>query len=205
MSATIISLGCPSQCARCPPPHLQVDRQWYGPPQLWVRDDASGVWQPTYDYPPKALLDSLALPKRAPPQLAAAAAAPPAANGAAASPDAAADATPDTAAAAAAAAAYEARMRSCMCLVDIDIPLVALSDGVHSRSFAGNGLVVHHSDTLGLVLVDRNTVAIGSCDVNVSTRLWGVGGSVMEAGRGLGGRLHSCCGKASMLPVPQCL
>jgi hypothetical protein len=50
----------------------------------------------------------------------------------------------------------------------VDIPLVGLADGVHSRSFAGNGVVVHHSDTFGLVLVDRNTVAIGPCDVNLS-------------------------------------
>lgn len=28
-------------------------------------------------------------------------------------------------------------MRCCLVLVDVDIPLVALSDGVHARSFAG--------------------------------------------------------------------
>ena len=50
----------------------------------------------------------------------------------------------------------------------MDIPLVALSDGVHSRSFAGNGVVVYQGCRLGLVLVDRNTVAIGPCDVNLS-------------------------------------
>jgi hypothetical protein len=30
---------------------LQVDRQWYGAPLLWVRDDAVGAWHPTADYP----------------------------------------------------------------------------------------------------------------------------------------------------------
>lgn len=44
-------------------------------------------------------------------------------------------------------------LKSCLVLVDVDIPLVALSDGVHARSFAGNGLVVYHGDNLGLVLV----------------------------------------------------
>lgn len=37
---------------------------------------------------------------------------------------------------------FEAKLQACLCLVDVDIPLVALTDGVHSRSFAGNGLVV---------------------------------------------------------------
>lgn len=47
----------------------------------------------------------------------------------------------------------EEALKNCLVLVDVDIPLVALSDGVHSRSFAGNGLVVWHGDNLGLVLV----------------------------------------------------
>ncbi|PNW85316.1 hypothetical protein CHLRE_03g180650v5 [Chlamydomonas reinhardtii] len=59
-------------------------------------------------------------------------------------------------------------LRCCLVLVDVDIPLVALSDGVHSRSFAGNGLVVYAGERVGLVLVDRNTVAVGPCDVNLS-------------------------------------
>jgi hypothetical protein len=35
-------------------------------------------------------------------------------------------------------------------LVDVDIPLVALSDGVHARAFAGNGVVVFHGKKVGL-------------------------------------------------------
>ena len=31
---------------------LQVDRQWYGVPLYWERDDAAGAWHPTADYPP---------------------------------------------------------------------------------------------------------------------------------------------------------
>ena len=63
---------------------------------------------------------------------------------------------------------FEAALRACLCLVDVDVPLVALTDGVHSRSFAGNGLVVFHGARTGLVLTDRNTVAVGPCDVNLS-------------------------------------
>jgi len=34
-------------------------------------------------------------------------------------------------------AAYEERLRRCMVQVEVDLPLVALADGVHSSSFAG--------------------------------------------------------------------
>lgn len=60
-------------------------------------------------------------------------------------------------------------LRCCLVLVDVDIPLVALTDGVHSRSFAGNGLVVYHGARIGLVLVDRNTVrAPVTCALNMA-------------------------------------
>jgi len=201
----------------------KVDRQWYGPALLWTRDDASGVWQPTADYPPGAPdppastsqtsaaagggLEAAATGgdaaaaaangngaapglSRAPVVAAAVAdgsAAPPqatgrkrgtpakqegsnglaaAANGAHAEAAETAAANGDAAAAAAAPAAlelaeFEQTLQACLCLVDVDVPLVALTDGVHSRSFAGNGLVVFQGQNVGLVLVDRNTVAIG--------------------------------------------
>eukprot|EP00879_Flechtneria_rotunda_P030745 GHRR01033418.1.p2 GENE.GHRR01033418.1~~GHRR01033418.1.p2 ORF type:complete len:369 (+),score=141.62 GHRR01033418.1:1577-2683(+) len=49
--------------------------------------------------------------------------------------------------------AVEEAMRASLVLVDVDIPLVALSDGVHARSFQGCGLVVYHGEHMGLVLV----------------------------------------------------
>ncbi|GLC44411.1 hypothetical protein PLESTB_000472500 [Pleodorina starrii] len=160
---------------------LHVDRQWYGPPVFWTRDDAAGAWHPTVDYPPGAppppepsikLLSNSADGER-----------PPNGHCSAATPmDA--DAAPETTSNGAVsprdgslADGPQAEMQSddldellrcCLVLVDIDIPLVALSDGVHSRSFAGNGLVVYAGERVGLVLVDRNTVAVGPCDVNLS-------------------------------------
>ena len=57
-----------------------------------------------------------------------------------------------------------------LCIVQVDIATVALADGVYSRSFEGSGAVIHHdpSTGLGLVVVDRNTVPIASCDILVS-------------------------------------
>lgn len=41
-------------------------------------------------------------------------------------------------------------------------------DGVHSQHFFGTGVVIHHSDSIGLVAVDKNTVAISVSDVMLS-------------------------------------
>lgn len=62
----------------------------------------------------------------------------------------------------------EHKMRCCMVTLEVEIPLVALVDGVHSRAFSGCGIIVHQSDTLGLVLVDRNTVAVAPGDITLS-------------------------------------
>jgi hypothetical protein len=140
---------------------LQVDRQWYGPPLLWTRDDASGAWHPDADFPPgapDAPPDEPPPPAAASPGAAAAAATPRrgaargrAAGGkrggaAGAAPAPASKPAPSAAAAAASPALkledFEAALQACLCLVDVDVPLVALTDGVHSRSFAGNGVVV---------------------------------------------------------------
>jgi len=51
--------------------------------------------------------------------------------------------------------------------VYVQCPLVALPDGVYSRSFVGSGLIVYESDRVGLVLVDRNTAVISPGDVRL--------------------------------------
>ena len=69
------------------------------------------------------------------------------------------------------AEAVAVRVEASLALVQCDIATVALADGVYSRSFEGNGAVVHHDPEgtgLGLVVVDRNTVPIASCDVTIS-------------------------------------
>lgn len=184
---------------------LQVDRQWYGVPLHWVRDDAAGVWHPREDWPPlppgvkDAAAARLLLANSAAGGCNGTTHQGPAAGDQIADICAAADAVmpapavdvaavkqavhpvvaaarsrlelmkaaaagsghPSTNAAASVAPSngdvvteeVERRILNCLVLVDVDIPLVALSDGVHARSFAGNGLVVYHGENLGLVLV----------------------------------------------------
>lgn len=201
---------------------MQVDRQWYGTPLLWTRDDASGVWHPTEHLPtlPKAALTAAPAAAAAAPAPAAAANGnaqqgddstaatdqTPAANGAS-SPQGdvhpivlaararmqqskhevapAAEAVTTMVADAAGVSSessggfredVEEKLKNCLVLVDVDIPLVALSDGVHARSFAGNGLVMYHGDNLGLVLVScagagAMLQAVASCVVMHHTGL----------------------------------
>lgn len=48
------------------------------------------------------------------------------------------------------------------------MPPVCMLDGVHSQHFFGTGVIVYHSDCLGLVAVDRNTVAVSISDIMLS-------------------------------------
>ena len=50
----------------------------------------------------------------------------------------------------------------------VHVPPVCMLDGVHSQHFFGTGVVIHHSDCLGLVAVDRNTVAVSISDIMLS-------------------------------------
>ncbi|KAL4420764.1 hypothetical protein ABPG75_010420 [Micractinium tetrahymenae] len=226
---------------------LHVNWSWYGPPLVWTRNNAAGIWDCRVELPHSLAASPQAAPggaaaasaeaahaapaatgagpasngkaaKRPPlPPGAAGAAAPSPGQGAAApagtgiprlrsvpaipvhedvekqqpgvtaqaddarllhSPaaEAAAEVGVGPASAPAAAAAdanswrllLEEQLRCGLVLVDVEIPLVALADGVHSRSFSGCGMIVHQSDALGLVVVDRNTVTIGCGDVMLS-------------------------------------
>lgn len=41
-------------------------------------------------------------------------------------------------------------------------------DGVHSQHFFGTGVIVYHSHNMGLVAVDKNTVAVSVSDIMLS-------------------------------------
>ena len=133
---------------------IYVDRKWYGPPTIWSRDDAVGSWHQTKIFPYEGDSEMQGVEEG---------------KGVNASNDASStkietngmngQSPPDD--------PKEVIARS-LVLVDVEVPEVALADGVHSKSFTGNGVLVYQDETIGLILVDRNTVAIGPCDIRLS-------------------------------------
>ncbi|KQK00995.1 protease Do-like 7 isoform X2 [Brachypodium distachyon] len=53
-------------------------------------------------------------------------------------------------------------------MFEVHVPPICMLDGVHSQHFFGTGVIIHHSDSLGLVAVDRNTVAVSISDIMLS-------------------------------------
>ncbi|EEF29416.1 protease Do-like 7 [Ricinus communis] len=53
-------------------------------------------------------------------------------------------------------------------MFEVHVPPTIMLDGVHSQHFFGTGVIVYHSQDMGLVAVDRNTVAISASDVMLS-------------------------------------
>ncbi|XP_010062238.1 protease Do-like 7 isoform X3 [Eucalyptus grandis] len=53
-------------------------------------------------------------------------------------------------------------------MFEVHVPPSCMVDGVHSQHFFGTGVIVYHSQSLGLVAVDKNTVAISVSDVMLS-------------------------------------
>ncbi|CAM0944558.1 unnamed protein product [Alopecurus aequalis] len=53
-------------------------------------------------------------------------------------------------------------------MFEVHVPPICMLDGVHSQHFFGTGVIVYHSDCLGLVAVDRNTVAVSISDIMLS-------------------------------------
>ncbi|KAF5749985.1 protease Do-like 7 isoform X1 [Tripterygium wilfordii] len=53
-------------------------------------------------------------------------------------------------------------------MLEVHIPQSCMVDGVHSQHFFGTGVIIYHSQDMGLVAVDKNTVAITASDVMLS-------------------------------------
>lgn len=53
-------------------------------------------------------------------------------------------------------------------MFEVHVPPSCMLDGVHSQHFFGTGVIIHHSDNMGLVAVDKNTVAISASDIMLS-------------------------------------
>ena len=52
--------------------------------------------------------------------------------------------------------------------MQVHVPPSCMLDGVHSQHFFGTGVIIYHSKDMGLVAVDKNTVAISASDVMLS-------------------------------------
>ncbi|KAK7379256.1 hypothetical protein VNO80_04711 [Phaseolus coccineus] len=53
-------------------------------------------------------------------------------------------------------------------MFEVHVPPSCMLDGVHSQHFFGTGVIIYHSHDMGLVVVDKNTVAISASDVMLS-------------------------------------
>ncbi|KAI7749040.1 hypothetical protein M8C21_009946, partial [Ambrosia artemisiifolia] len=53
-------------------------------------------------------------------------------------------------------------------MLTVYVPSSCMVDGVHKQHFIGTGVIIFHSEEMGLVAVDKNTVAISASDVMLS-------------------------------------
>ncbi|KAL3813310.1 hypothetical protein ACJIZ3_014578 [Penstemon smallii] len=72
------------------------------------------------------------------------------------------------AAAAANASVAERVIEPTLVMLEVHVPSSCMIDGVHSQHFFGTGVIIYHSQSMGLVAVDKNTVAVSVSDVMVS-------------------------------------
>ncbi|CAL5370879.1 unnamed protein product [Camellia sinensis] len=72
------------------------------------------------------------------------------------------------AAVAANASVAERVIEPTLVMFEVHVPPSCMLDGVHSQHFFGTGVVIYHSHNMGLVAVDKNTVAISVSDVMLS-------------------------------------
>ncbi|KAK7387383.1 hypothetical protein VNO78_28149 [Psophocarpus tetragonolobus] len=71
-------------------------------------------------------------------------------------------------AAAANASVAERVIEPTLVMFEVHVPPSCMLDGVHSQHFFGTGVIIYHSQDMGLVAVDKNTVAISASDVMLS-------------------------------------
>ncbi|KAM0068090.1 putative htrA2 peptidase [Helianthus debilis subsp. tardiflorus] len=62
----------------------------------------------------------------------------------------------------------EREIEPTLVMFEVFVPSSCMLDGVHSQHFFGTGVIVHHSENMGLVAVDKNTVTISASDIMLS-------------------------------------
>ncbi|XP_058087702.1 protease Do-like 7 isoform X2 [Magnolia sinica] len=74
----------------------------------------------------------------------------------------------DRGATAANASVAEQVIEPTLVMFEVHVPPSCMLDGVHSQHFFGTGVIIYHSESMGLVAVDKNTVAVSVSDVMIS-------------------------------------
>ncbi|CAK7339048.1 unnamed protein product [Dovyalis caffra] len=71
-------------------------------------------------------------------------------------------------AATSAASLAESVIEPALVMLEVYVPPSCLLDGVNSVESSGTGVIIQHSQGMGLVAIDKNTVEISACDVMLS-------------------------------------
>ncbi|KAJ0753926.1 putative htrA2 peptidase [Helianthus annuus] len=152
---------------------VTVDRhEWYASPQIYTRDDNSGIWIRKPALPSDSQLTSSAIIQVA--------------NGVAGmnisssehviaevedstSPgDIVVSNDHDTSSDSGNASVAERVIEPTLVMLTVSVPSSCMVDGVNRQYFTGTGVIIYHSEEMGLVAVDKNTVAISASDVMLS-------------------------------------
>ncbi|XVF71458.1 hypothetical protein PTKIN_Ptkin12aG0039200 [Pterospermum kingtungense] len=172
---------------------VTMDRhEWYAPPQIYTRDESSGLWTAKAAFQPVSMLPSSGVNGEATDKehrhqdnhqelTDVATSMETSCEDASAelrSQDETVNSEKKTATenavlrdhqeATASASIAERVMEPTLVMFEVHVPQSCLLDGVHSQHFSGTGVIIYHSSSLGLVVVDRNTVAISASDVMLS-------------------------------------
>ncbi|XP_026444897.1 protease Do-like 7 isoform X2 [Papaver somniferum] len=66
------------------------------------------------------------------------------------------------------ASVAERVLEPALVICEVHVPKPCQVDGVYSQDFSGTGVIVYHSESMGLVVVDKSTVVVSCCDVMLS-------------------------------------
>ncbi|XP_010485681.1 PREDICTED: protease Do-like 7 isoform X3 [Camelina sativa] len=169
---------------------VTIDRhEWYAPPQLYTRNDSSGLWDVKPAIEPASVSPSIASSgdgsqndfgseakkQRVDDDSVDGSAA----NGSLYGSEFKSDdamATDNTVlrdfkgatALSANASLAERAIEPALVMFEVHVPPSCSLDGVHSQHFFGTGIIIYHSSSMGLAVVDKNTVAISASDVMLS-------------------------------------
>lgn len=152
---------------------VTIDRhEWYAPPRIYTRNDATGLWDirpaaPSSEAPLIALKEESLVNGAAVEELKVEAATKRQKVDKDDLPclDSSLRQGSGSAAPGTSSSVAEHVIEPTLVMMEVHIPPSAMLDGVHAQHFFGTGVIVHHSKDLGLVAVDKNTVAISVSDV----------------------------------------